>query len=126
MEHLEPAREQTMLRLLPWLSPDGKPCHLSTGSAGGYLSRLADATEARQLAAGGEALGHARQVLEDLMSPYAEVRYAAIRLAECLGDALRVAESRGLRIPAPDTEDAEDAEATDADGAEPDVPRTRR
>ncbi|MFI1331163.1 hypothetical protein ACH4U7_13670 [Streptomyces sp. NPDC020845] len=38
------------------------------------------------------------------MSPYTEVRYSGIRLAECLSDALRVAESRGLRLPVPDTD----------------------
>jgi hypothetical protein len=39
------------------------------------------------------------------MSPYTEVRYAGLRLAECLTDALRVAESRGLRLPAPGIEE---------------------
>ncbi|GAA2265948.1 hypothetical protein GCM10010145_35260 [Streptomyces ruber] len=89
------------LRLLPWSSPEGKPCYLSTDRDGGYLSRLADATEARQLTAGVEALGRARQVLDDPMSPYAELQYTAIRLSECLADVLRVADSRGLRLPAP-------------------------
>ena len=36
------------------------------------------------------------------MSPYTEVRYIGIRLAECLTDALRVAESRGMRLAAAD------------------------
>ncbi len=92
-------RQLTVLRLLPWATSEGKPCYLS--SEGGYLSRLADETEVRQLATGAEVLGRARSVLDDPMSPYAEVRYAAIRLSECLDDALRVAESRGLRLPAP-------------------------
>ena len=42
-------------------------------------------------------------MLDDPASPYTEVRYAGIRLAECLTDALRVAESRGLRLPVPVT-----------------------
>ncbi|MFK4099668.1 hypothetical protein ACI2L1_06245 [Streptomyces sp. NPDC019531] len=46
-------------------------------------------------------LGLARTVLDDPASPYTEVRYVRLRLAECLTDALRVAESRGLRLPAP-------------------------
>ncbi len=33
------------------------------------------------------------------MSPYSEVRYAGITLTEYLSDALRVAESRGMRLP---------------------------
>ncbi|GAA2266020.1 hypothetical protein GCM10010145_35350 [Streptomyces ruber] len=87
------------LRLLPWTSPEGNPCYLSTDRDGGYLPRFADAAEARQLAAGADVLGRALPVLADPMSPYAEVQYTAIRLGECLADALRVAESRGLRLP---------------------------
>ncbi|MFF7977654.1 hypothetical protein ACFZDK_00775 [Streptomyces sp. NPDC007901] len=85
-------------RLLPWPTPEGKPCYLVTDNGGGYLSRLADDLEVAQLATGTDVLGHARQVLDDPMSQYTEVRYAGIRLAECLTDALRVAESRGMRL----------------------------
>ncbi|MCZ9347474.1 hypothetical protein NGM37_58240 [Streptomyces sp. TRM76130] len=90
------------LRLLPWLSADGKPCFLAPGDDGGVVSRLADETEARQLAVGTEVLGAACQVLGDPLSPHVEVRYAAIRLTECLADVLRVAESRGRRVAAAD------------------------
>ncbi|MFF3615983.1 hypothetical protein [Streptomyces sp. NPDC002580] len=99
----KPPGRITDLRLLPWPSPDGKPCYLSSGGAHGWVTRLADTVEERQLATGAEVLVLAREVLDDPMAPYTEVRYAAIRVAECLGDALRVAESRGLRVPAPDT-----------------------
>jgi hypothetical protein len=64
------------------------------------VSRLADETEARQLAEGLDVLGGARRVLDDPLSPNAEVRCTAIRLTECLADVLRVAESRGRRLPA--------------------------
>ncbi|MEH0428630.1 hypothetical protein QBB34_20295 [Streptomyces stelliscabiei] len=106
-------------RLLPWPSPEGKPSYLVTDHHGGYLSRVADDLEATQLATGTDVLGLARVVLDDPTSPYTEVRYAGIRLAECLTDALRVAESRGLRLPVPDSEDdeaVEEAEATDEAG----------
>ncbi|MEJ1200774.1 MULTISPECIES: hypothetical protein [unclassified Streptomyces] len=73
--------QATPLRLLPWLSPEGKPCYLAPGGDGGVISRLADRTEARQL-------------------------------AECLADALRVAESRGRRLPQAD-------DGTDDPGDEP-------
>ncbi|MGW1029180.1 hypothetical protein ACWD4J_36800 [Streptomyces sp. NPDC002577] len=79
------------------------------------MSRLADDVEAAQLAMGADVLRHAWKVLDDPMSPYAEVRYAGVRLAECLGDVLRVAESRGMRLPAPDIEDGGDAESDDAE-----------
>ncbi|MEV5847927.1 hypothetical protein AB0M32_38790 [Streptomyces sp. NPDC051985] len=85
-------------RLLPWPTPEGKPCYLVTDNGGSYLSRLADDLEATQLATAADLLGHARQVLDDPMSRYTEVRYTGIRLAECLTDALRVAESRGMRL----------------------------
>ncbi|MFF5143917.1 hypothetical protein ACFY6U_30005 [Streptomyces sp. NPDC013157] len=92
-------------RLLPWPTPEGNPCYLVTDNNGGYLSRLADDLEAAQLATGTDLLRRARRVLEDPMSPYTEVRYAGIRLAECLTDALRIAESRGMRLVVPDDEE---------------------
>lgn len=97
------------LRLLPWTSSEGKPCFLANATGGGYLSRLADETEALQLAEGLEVLVEARRVLCDPLSPNVEVRYAAIRLSECLADVLRVAESRGRRLPPPDTDDTDDS-----------------
>ncbi|MFD7458893.1 MULTISPECIES: hypothetical protein [unclassified Streptomyces] len=100
-----PARRTATLRLLPWPSPDGKPCYLSTDDEGGPLSRLADEMEALQLDTAADVLGLARAVLDDPASPYTEVRYAGLRLAECLTDTLRVAESRGLRVSGPDEKD---------------------
>ncbi|MGN9819680.1 hypothetical protein ACTMUQ_30620 [Streptomyces sp. SD11] len=86
-------------RLLPWQSLDGKPCYLVADSGGGYLSRLADDLETVLLATGADVLDLARPLLDDPASPpTAELRFAGRRLAECLTDALRVAESRGLRL----------------------------
>ncbi|ANS67615.1 hypothetical protein SLINC_5391 [Streptomyces lincolnensis] len=95
MEH---AQNTPTPRLLPWLSSDGNPCYLLTDHNGGYLSRLADDMETVQLATATDVRDLARTVLDDPSSPYTEVRYAGLRLAECLTDALRVAESRGLRL----------------------------
>ncbi|MEU8695136.1 hypothetical protein [Streptomyces sp. NPDC048665] len=89
----------TTVRLLPWLSPEGNPCYLVPDNEGGHLSRLADDIEAVLLATGADVLALARKVLGDPVAPHAEVRFAGIRLAECLNDALRVAESRGMRLP---------------------------
>ncbi len=47
-------------------------------------------------------LRSARRLLDDPVTPNAEVRYTAIRLTECLADVLRVAESRGRRLPVAD------------------------
>ncbi|MBW8740589.1 MAG: hypothetical protein JF621_26950 [Streptomyces turgidiscabies] len=102
------------VRLLPWTT-DGKQCLLSTDDAGGYLSRLADDMESIQLAMGSEVLEHAGKVLDDQTASSGELRYAGVRLAECLRDALRVAESRGMRLPEPDVEDDENDDESPAE-----------
>ncbi|MGW3416441.1 hypothetical protein [Streptomyces phaeochromogenes] len=102
---ISPATVSPAPRLLPWPGSDGKLCYLVTDNGGGHVSRLADDLEAVLLAVGVDVLALARPLLDDPASPYTEVRYAGLRLAECLADALRVAESRGMRLPAPDAED---------------------
>ncbi|MFH8464889.1 hypothetical protein [Streptomyces sp. NPDC017991] len=90
----------TAPRLLPWQSLDGKPCYLVTDDGGGgQLARLADDLESVLLATGADVLDLARPLLDDPASPPAEPRFAGLRLAECLTDALCVAEFRGLRLP---------------------------
>ncbi|MFI8948177.1 hypothetical protein ACIGO6_16905 [Streptomyces sp. NPDC053750] len=88
-------------RLLPWSGPEGKPCYLITDDDGGPVSRLADTTEVTQLGMGAELLAHARELLPS--TPRGELHYLAERLAECLANALRVAESRGRRLEAIDS-----------------------
>ncbi|MFI0785704.1 hypothetical protein ACH4Q6_08925 [Streptomyces lydicus] len=90
------------LRLLPWSGPEGNPCYLSTEGSGGYLSRLADTTEAAQLEMSGELLEHALEVLGDGEAEPNEVRLLAMDMAEALRDVRRVAISRGHRLPLTD------------------------
>ncbi|MEU2155436.1 hypothetical protein ABZ532_10545 [Streptomyces sp. NPDC019396] len=87
------------LRLLPWSGPNGKPCFLSPATDGGYLSRLADNTEAVQLGLGAELLEHALDVLAAEDAEDEELHLLAIDLTGALRDILRVAESRGHRLP---------------------------
>ncbi|MDQ1011077.1 hypothetical protein QFZ82_005562 [Streptomyces sp. V4I23] len=93
-------------RLLPWTTQDGHPCYLSTDGQG-YLANLADNIEAIQLGMGEDLLEYAR----DAVAPDAKVlsateyRWLARRLTEALSDALRVADSRGQRLPAPEEGD---------------------
>ncbi|RSS94821.1 hypothetical protein EF903_05945 [Streptomyces sp. WAC05292] len=87
------------LRLLPWSGPDDKPCYLSADSTNGYLSRLADNTEEIQLGLGAELLAHALDVLADVDSDPEELRLLATDLTGALRDAVRVATSRGHRLP---------------------------
>ncbi|MFE7616759.1 hypothetical protein [Streptomyces sp. NPDC057496] len=90
------------LRLLPWTGPDGKPCYLSTDSRGGYVSRLADNIEAVQLGSAAELLGHASEILGKEEAEPEELRLLATDLTGALRAALRVATSRGHRLPTPD------------------------
>jgi len=111
---VEPAAEE--LRLLPWANPDGLPCYLST-DGGGYLATLADGIEEVQLTMGQELLDHARGVLAPAARALTDVEYRwlACRLTEALSDTLRVADSRGQRIPVPP--DTAEADGSDEQGA---------
>jgi len=103
-------------RLLPWNGVAGKPCYLVPSEDGkGYLSRLADEMEAVQLRMGTELLGHADALLGNPKAEAGELRFLANRLVEALRDALRVADSRGRRIPLPDAD--EDARPPQTRGA---------
>ncbi|MPY64978.1 hypothetical protein [Streptomyces spongiae] len=86
------------LRLLPWTSPDGKPCYLSADHDTSTLSRLADDIEAAQLHSGEQVLAGARAVLHDTNAGERAVRFALTRATESLEDLIRVAVSRGERL----------------------------
>jgi hypothetical protein len=90
------------MRLLPWTGTDGKPCYLSTDDPDSLLSRLADDIEAAQLASAEQVLAGAEAVLRDAEAGERAVRFALVRALESLGDVLRVAVSRGERIPGQD------------------------
>jgi hypothetical protein len=100
--------DMTRICLLPWAGPEGKPCFLAT-DGNGYLSRLADNIEAVQLGMATELLGHARAMLNEPKVGVGELRFLSAQLAEALRDTVRVAESRGARLPAGDDEDTESA-----------------
>uniref|UniRef100_A0AAU2A2R8 Uncharacterized protein n=1 Tax=Streptomyces sp. NBC_00093 TaxID=2975649 RepID=A0AAU2A2R8_9ACTN len=94
------------LRLLPWETDTGKPCFLSTGDSPGRLSRLADEIEADQLRDGADVLGGAKAVLDDLKVGEDTLRRALRATVQVLGDVLRVADSRGARLPDSEGESA--------------------
>ncbi|RST07232.1 hypothetical protein EF910_05960 [Streptomyces sp. WAC07149] len=87
------------LRLLPWSAPDGKPCFLSTDAPDSHLSRLADNTEEIQLGLATELLAHAGEVLADPEADPEELHLLATDLTSALHAAIRVANSRGHRLP---------------------------
>ncbi|MEU1785954.1 hypothetical protein ABZ553_08780 [Streptomyces sparsogenes] len=96
------------LRLLPWSDPEGRPCYLSSDHGNSLLNRRADQIEALQLSMGTELLGHAHALLNDRKATAGELRFLAQRLCEALRDALRVAESRGRRLPGRDEDEVPD------------------
>ncbi|MFE7765590.1 hypothetical protein [Streptomyces sp. NPDC057438] len=84
------------LRLLPWTTPDGKPCYLDPDTAHpGPLSLLADSVEVAQLGSAEEVLAGSRAVLGDAAAGERAVRFALTRAAESLEDVLRIAVGRG-------------------------------
>ncbi|MEV5509528.1 hypothetical protein [Streptomyces orinoci] len=101
-ELYDAAAGEPRARLLPWSAPEGLPCYLRTDD-GSVLSELADSIEAVQLGMGAELLEHARGVLKPGARALSaiEYRWLSSRLTEALSDVLRVAESRGRRIPVP-------------------------
>lgn len=83
-------------RLLPWSSPDGKPCYL-VGDGTGYVSRVADDVESVQLGMAADLLDHVDDLLADRRATPEQLRYVVARLAEALRDVHRIARSRGAR-----------------------------
>ncbi|MFF9803161.1 hypothetical protein ACF1G3_37955 [Streptomyces rochei] len=99
MSTSERPRTTDVLRLLPWSTPEGNPCYLSTDSDHSRLSQLADDLEEAQIDSGEQVLAGARAVLADPKAGERAVRFALTRAVECLADLLRIAVSRGERIP---------------------------
>ncbi|MGW8969759.1 hypothetical protein [Streptomyces platensis] len=93
------ATARVFVRLLPWTSPDGKPCFLA-GDGTGYVSRIADQMEEEQLSSADDLLGEARQVLAARAWTPGELHLLAVELTASLADVRRVARSRGGRLTA--------------------------
>lgn len=96
------------LRLMPWLDERGLACYLATDDENGFLSRVADQVEATQLGMASDLLDHVEDLLSGEEVTAEQLRYCVGRLQESLRETLRVADSRGERLPAPDA-DAADA-----------------
>lgn len=99
------ATVSTQARLLPWPGEAGQRSYLVTGDSRSYLSTLADEMEEMQLQTGDTLLAHAAAMLLEEKVSTRELRFLSTRLCEALRDALRVAESRGSRLPSPDEDD---------------------
>lgn len=105
------------------------PCVVFRRTAGLSQEGLAEGADlsvsvVRKVEQGGdvrmETLHALARALGISLSPHAELRYAGLRLAECLTDALRVARSRGGRLPV--LEAVTDGHSEGEKAAPPEVP----
>ncbi|MFI1199178.1 hypothetical protein ACH4VR_06885 [Streptomyces sp. NPDC020883] len=101
-------------RLLPWTSPDGKPCYLLGGNGTGYVSRLADKVEAEQMNSAAKLIEEACGILTDCTWSPGEIHLLAVELNHHLAKVHRVSESRGARLLLLESDPEEDDE--DGDG----------
>ncbi|MEW1655725.1 hypothetical protein [Streptomyces sp. NPDC093707] len=85
-------------RLLPWTSPDGKPCYLLGGNGTGYVSRLADRVEAEQMNSAADFMAEACDILTGRAWTPGEIHLLAVELNDHLAKVYRVSESRGTRL----------------------------
>ncbi|ANW20347.1 hypothetical protein [Streptomyces clavuligerus] len=85
-------------RLLPWSTPEGKPCYLDSDGSG-YISRVADTIESVQLGLAGDLLDHADELLAEDEVPPDQLRQTLAQVTEALRNVHRIAQSRGARLP---------------------------
>lgn len=90
------------MRLLPWTGEGGKPAYLAPGSGeSSFVNRLADGLEAVQLGMADDLLDHVETSLREQPRPgEAQLALTVTHLCHALRDVLRVAHSRGDRLPA--------------------------
>ncbi|MGW1792883.1 hypothetical protein ACWCO0_28010 [Streptomyces tubercidicus] len=93
------ATARDFVRLLPWTSPDGKPCFLA-GDGTGYVSRIADRIEEEQLCSADDLIDEAGHLLAGRAWTPGELHLLAVELTANLADVRRVADSRGRRLTA--------------------------
>nr|WP_197973772.1 MULTISPECIES: hypothetical protein [Streptomyces] len=93
--------------MLPWTGSEGKPCYL-VGDGTGHVSRVADTIESVQLGMADDLLAHVADMLADHRATSAQLRFLLARMSEALTDVLRIAESRGARLPVPACEESDD------------------
>ncbi|MFC9846642.1 hypothetical protein ACFWFF_39540 [Streptomyces sp. NPDC060223] len=93
-------RLPSQMRLLPFVGPEGKTAHLITDGTATMMSLLADNIENDQIEAAAALVGLTRSVLEGEEKPNtAEMRLFLERVLDCTENLLRIAESRGQRLP---------------------------
>ncbi|WP_078970382.1 hypothetical protein [Streptomyces natalensis] len=105
-------------RLLPWTSPDGKPCYLLASDGTGYVARLADEMEAEQMSSAAELIEEACRILAGRTWTPGELHLLAVELNDHLTKVHRVSQSRGARLRLLDDDRDMDG-GDDCDGPQP-------
>ncbi|WP_326630607.1 hypothetical protein OG808_29860 [Streptomyces sp. NBC_01761] len=72
------------------------------GDCTGYIARVADTVEGLQLDMAAELLAHAADLLADNRASSVQLLFLGDRMTEVLRDIVRIAHSRGARLPAPE------------------------
>lgn len=90
------------MRLLPWVGEGGRPAYLSSGDEGSFVSRLADNLESVQLGMAESLLEHVGKMVAERKPSEVELLSIVETMGQALRDTLRVAHSRGDRLPMPE------------------------
>lgn len=93
--------ESSPPRLLPWTRSDGAPCYLSTDDPHSRLSQLADVVEEELLTAAETVVTEAEMLFAAAGAEARKPCRTAAVLHAALRDVLRIAASRGDRLPEP-------------------------
>ncbi|MFG2525339.1 hypothetical protein [Streptomyces sp. NPDC048527] len=111
------------VRLLPWSTPEGKPCYLAS-TEHGHMGRVADNIESVQLGMASELLEHVAELMADRKATAEELRFSVACLSSSVREVKRIADSRGARLPVPDDDlDAIAPDDTDDGPERPEVSR---
>ncbi|MFD8966353.1 hypothetical protein ACFV0C_15340 [Streptomyces sp. NPDC059568] len=94
------------MRLLPWTTASGAPCYLSAAGPGSRMSRMADDVEEELLISAEWLLDDTEPLLTAPPADAQELIRLSASLAVALRNILRIADSRGARLPQAGTEEA--------------------
>lgn len=107
------------MRLLPWTTASGAPCYLSAAGPGSRMSRMADEAEEELLISADWLLDEAEPLLIAPPVDTQELIQLSASLATALRSTLRIADSRGARLPVAGTEEPAERGKTECCGVEP-------
>ncbi|WP_326580865.1 hypothetical protein OIE69_42710 [Actinacidiphila glaucinigra] len=104
------------LRLLPWTDPAGKPAYTPDGNPAGLIAQMADDVERQQITRASAVLSDVVELLRTTKDAPRLInepsRIVLTAACEALANVLRVAVSRGMRLPGYDRDEIPESEWT--------------